>query len=150
MTDIYEAPDMTSQGPLHIELPSRSDAPQLARRALETRCGDALPPGGLQALLLVVSELVTNSVQHGRGGPIQLRISAEPDAIVRGEVLSDGCGPVAIREPSTDPLDGGLGLRLVDALVDSWGVRDGSTNVWFEMTAEREDWTDTSAYLPWI
>jgi anti-sigma regulatory factor (Ser/Thr protein kinase) len=150
MTETNQAPDLASRQLLRIELPPRWDAAQLARRALEARFGDVLRPGGLQALLLVVSELVNNSVQHGRAKPIQLRISADKDAVVRGEILDDGCGAVAIRDPSTNPLDGGLGLRLVDALVDRWGVRDGSTNVWFEMTTERDDWTDTSAYLPWM
>jgi signal transduction histidine kinase len=150
MTETNHAPGLRSPRLLRIELPPRPSPAQFARKALDARFADVLKPGGLQALFLVVSELINNSVQHGCGGPIQLRIRADTDGAVSGEVYNDGRGALAIREPSTDPLDGGLGLRLVDALVDRWGVPAGTTNVWFEMTAEREDWTDTSAYLPWM
>ncbi len=33
---------------------------------------------------------------------------------------------------------GGWGLRLVERLADRWGVAEGSTRVWFELSANAE------------
>jgi hypothetical protein len=38
---------------------------------------------------------------------------------------------VARDRPKTEP--GGWGLHMVEALTERWGVRDGSTHVWFEI-----------------
>lgn len=80
-------------------------------------------------LELVVSELFTNAVVHGRG-PIQARLSVERDC-VRVEIIDHGGGQPRLRPP-TEP--GGWGLRLVDQLADAWGsdVGDGRTLVWAE------------------
>jgi hypothetical protein len=52
-------------------------------------------------------------------------------------VIDDGQGftPSARQKPTTDV--GGWGLHLVETLAERWGVWDGSTHVWLELTADR-------------
>ena len=88
---------------------------------------------------LVVSELVTNAVRHGPGETISLRLVAQPDGVITGEVVDQGDGHAAIdgRDVTTDGLDdgelaeSGRGLLIVDRLATAWGVEPGSTHVWF-------------------
>jgi anti-sigma regulatory factor (Ser/Thr protein kinase) len=84
---------------------------------------------------LVVSELVTNSVRHGPGRPITLKLAASEAGDIAGEVHDDGEGVVALRSADDMPAVGGLGLLLVDSLASDWGVHPGSTNVWFRFEA---------------
>src|SRR4051794_28010979 len=99
------------------------------RRALE-RHVDA---DTVDRLELVVSELVTNAVRHGPHELITLRLAMDPDGSIGGEVEDQGHGVVAIRE--TPPLEGGLGLVVVDQLTSAWGVYPDSTQVWFRLEA---------------
>lgn len=125
---------MSAGDPVSLELSSRPDAARHLRRGLEKQLGPRLSPRGLRDLASVLSELVNNSVIHGPGTPIRVRLEARPDGGVRGEVEDDGNGKVAIREIVDGFGQGGLGLRIVDALVDRWGVYEGSTHIWFEMS----------------
>ena len=87
---------------------------------------------------LLVSELVTNSVQHADIGPddsIQLKLIVG-DNSVRVEVRDDGPSFDAPVKPPPDDADKGWGLFLVEQLADSWGVDDG---VWFEISRRPED-----------
>jgi serine/threonine-protein kinase RsbW len=92
---------------------------------------------------LVVSELVTNSVQHaGLSDDDFVRVGAAiSDGVLRLEVDNPGAsGIIAPRDP--DPERGGLGLRIVKALADAWGVsRKGHTRVWVELAC----WPATDA-----
>jgi anti-sigma regulatory factor (Ser/Thr protein kinase) len=79
--------------------------------------------------VLMTSELITNALRHGTG-EITLRIDVEEDWL-RVEVSDEGNVRVA---PSPEPgAHGGWGLRIVDQLADDWGVREGSTKVWFRL-----------------
>jgi anti-sigma regulatory factor (Ser/Thr protein kinase) len=89
---------------------------------------------------LLVSELVTNSVQHAHVGPedsimLSLRIT---DELVRVEVRDGGPGFDA--PPVAPPLeaDEGWGLFLVEQLADAWGVGDGGDGVWFEIRRQED------------
>ena len=90
----------------------------------------------LSALLLVVTELVTNSVKYGPGRPIRLAIEICGNGALSGRVEDGGSGWVAVRE-NVDPAEGGMGLKLVDSYTDRWGVDEGTTNVWFEVAPPR-------------
>ena len=91
-------------------------------------------------LLLLVSELVSNSVRHAGMSPderIRLRARAD-DACAYVEVCDAGrSGQVPQkRAPQPEVLEpGGLGLVLVDEMADRWGVRrhEDQTCVWFEL-----------------
>jgi anti-sigma regulatory factor (Ser/Thr protein kinase) len=84
---------------------------------------------------MIVTELVTNAVRHGPGGPVELAIEAGGHGL-RGEVVDPGPGiqhaNLGRRRANEE---GGRGLFLVDALSDSWGMSDDSSRVWFEIAA---------------
>jgi len=106
---------------------SVADARWHVRYALETQTD----PGTLADVELVVSELVTNAVRHGPGAVITLRLVTEADGAISGEVVDQGDGVVAIRSHEVGHAEGGMGLPIIDALTDAWGVYPGSTHVWF-------------------
>lgn len=83
-------------------------------------------------VVLVVSELVSNSVRHGSSQDIDVRVTAR-DGWIRVEVTDDGPG-FAVDAPRGD----GLGLSIVERLADRWGMQDGSHRftVWAELAAE--------------
>jgi len=105
------------------------DAPRRARQLLRT-CLDASDVHS-EDVELLVSELVANVVRHA-GTAAALRFSDTGDRI-RVEV-EDGSAhrPVPVTEPG---VHGGYGLRIVEALADSWGIEltDGGKVVWFEL-----------------
>ena len=92
---------------------------------------------------LVVSELVTNSVQHaGLSADDFVRVGAAvSDGVLRLEVDNPGAtGAIARRDPDSE--HSGFGLRIVEALADVWGVsRRGHTRVWVELAC----WPATDA-----
>ena len=116
-----------------MELEPDAQAAAKARQILHSRVADIVPATVLWDLLTVVTELVTNSVRHGPGDPIQVRITVNDDGSVRGEVEDQGDGEVALREMVEDGPGGGMGLHLVQGLTERWAVYEGSTHVWFEM-----------------
>jgi anti-sigma regulatory factor (Ser/Thr protein kinase) len=115
-----------------VELPSSREAPTRARASLRTT-RRVLDDDVHAKLLLVVSELVTNSVKYGPGRPIRVDVQTDGARRVRGEVVDQGDGAelvAAAAPPDDEP--GGRGLRIVDQLA-RWGVYEGSTHVWFEL-----------------
>jgi anti-sigma regulatory factor (Ser/Thr protein kinase) len=108
-------------------------APSEARRFADGVLGRWGVTEGRAPLLLVVSELVTNAVTHGRG-PVELSLALDSSS-VRIEVRDDG----GDGSPALGPLDagpgrlGGRGLRMVEAVTDAWGserLAAGGTLVW--------------------
>ena len=112
---------------LKIELEPTTAAPVEARRAIGDCLGDSLTATTVHELRVVATELVANAVEHGPGEPIQLWIAVEPDGTVRGEVDDRGSGRIALAP-------GGLGLRIVDALADSWAAPEDVGPVRFELS----------------
>jgi anti-sigma regulatory factor (Ser/Thr protein kinase) len=83
---------------------------------------------------MIVTELVSNAVRHGPGGPVELAIESGGYGM-RGEVADPGPGiqhQKLARRRATE--EGGRGLFLVDALSDSWGLSADSSRVWFEIS----------------
>lgn len=115
-------------GAFEHELPRNHDAPWLARRLLGQWFGAELESDELHRAKLLTSELVTNAVLHGRG---RIVLRAELDdlrALI--EVLDGGPG----FEPDARRGDvRGRGLGIVDSESSRWGVRAGTTHVWFEL-----------------
>lgn len=103
------------------------EAPRRARRALEEsvqRC-----PRRDDALLLV-SELVTNAVRHGEGDTLTVAVREEGPRL-RVEVCQSG----GFADVKGRGIDGGRGLRIVEAIATAWGVApgEGEVTVWFEL-----------------
>ncbi|AGP54164.1 ATP-binding protein [Streptomyces rapamycinicus] len=76
-------------------------------------------------VLLVVSELATNAVRHGRvpGRYFEVRIAYDAEKMVGVEVSDPREGLPALAEPTPDD-ESGRGLAIVDALAEAWGVRE--------------------------
>jgi len=119
---------------LKVDISRDRRAPSAARSALDSLTGQ-VNPALLPDAKLLVSELVTNSVKYGGGGPVTLAATSEDPNTLRVEVIDQGVGfvPVARSKPATEV--GGWGLHLVESLSDRWGVHDGSTHVWFEISS---------------
>jgi anti-sigma regulatory factor (Ser/Thr protein kinase) len=117
---------------LNVDIPRDARAPERARRAVE-ELGSAIDPSIQPDVVLLVSELVTNSVKYGADGDLRLQIDAPAPKRLRVEVVNQGDSfePKARSRPRTEP--GGWGLHLVETLTDRWGVHAGSTHVWFEI-----------------
>jgi anti-sigma regulatory factor (Ser/Thr protein kinase) len=119
-------------------LPCDAYAPGAARIVVAQALRDRVADGVLDSALLVVSELVTNSVRHSGAGPedpVIVRIGLSP-ALVRLEVEDAGRGGViAPRLPDPDG-GGGFGLQLVQTISERWGlerVAAGGTLVWAQL-----------------
>ncbi|MFE1369225.1 ATP-binding protein [Streptomyces anulatus] len=100
-------------------------APTVANARDSARCFlESLRPGvtpeTADAVLLVVSELVTNALLHG-GGIYTLRLTAHPDLI---EVAVDDPNPQApcLRAPDLTGATGGFGWPMVNHLARTTAV----------------------------
>lgn len=121
---------------ISLQLPATQHAPARAREAVReaaARCG--VPDDDRWRAELIVTELVTNAIRHGPGGPVELELEPGGSGI-RGEVADPGPGihhQALVRRRATE--EGGRGLFLVDALSDSWGLAADRSRVWFEVSA---------------
>jgi anti-sigma regulatory factor (Ser/Thr protein kinase) len=121
-----------------LPLPPSGQAPGLARQAAR----DALSAWRLEELtetaVLLVSELVTNAIQHASAGgsAIVLRLETAGDWL-RIEVHDpDPCEPAPRLLAGLE--ESGFGLVLVDAMADKWGVRQtvNGKAVWAELDTQ--------------
>jgi anti-sigma regulatory factor (Ser/Thr protein kinase) len=123
-----------------INLPHDASASALARRFIEEN-QDHIRPEVLADAELLVSEIVTNALRHGRPD-ITLALHVDWPRI--GVVVTDG-GHTSLRRPQEFPdadRPDGRGLLIVDAVASSWGIENGTedhgTTVWFEVGADPE------------
>jgi anti-sigma regulatory factor (Ser/Thr protein kinase) len=115
------------------EFPSTPGSVSDARHAFDGVGGELGDPLHMTVVLLV-SELVTNSVRHSKvpGGVIELLASISPER-VRVEVSDDGEG-FDLPPAAHDDEESGRGLHLVQELAHRWGRPTGlRTSVWFEI-----------------
>src|SRR4030081_1845857 len=99
---------------LERKLPASPEAAREARVALG-ELADHVPPRHFNDLRLLVTELVTNSLRHGRLGEddaIHLVVQMEPSTF-RVEVRAPGTGFDAPAPPATPDLGAGWGLYLL-------------------------------------
>ncbi len=125
----------TGPSSLELELQRNAEAPAIARATLSGLCVDLdMSPSEQQTLMLLVSEVVSNAVQHSAGpaeAPVLLAATVGEE-MLKIAVIDAGRGFTPRRE---DPRgDGGYGLYLLDKAASRWGVdRVGATRVWFEL-----------------
>jgi anti-sigma regulatory factor (Ser/Thr protein kinase) len=122
--------------PFAFQLSGGVEACAAARRAVVAGDGD-LPAAVREDVLLLVTELVANALQHGGVGPedqvgVEMRLWPER---VRVEVVDPGTDFAAVRPRPSHADPGGWGLVLVDRIAARWGVGRGPsfTRVWFEI-----------------
>ena len=120
---------MSAPPPECWELTRDSRAAGEARAHVDGHRG-RLGEDGWRRARLLISELATNAVRHGRGR-IELQI-VEEAGHVRFCVRDEGGagGRPEAREPGAD---GGFGMHLVADLSDRWGRGRHGTCVWFEL-----------------
>jgi anti-sigma regulatory factor (Ser/Thr protein kinase) len=117
-----------------FQLSVGSRAPSLARAIVATEIDQELSLSSREILGLLTTELVSNAVRHtGMKADQEIVLRLLNGGKVRVEVVDEG--PGFERKTVDDGENGGYGLKLVDRLASSWGVRaDAGRNiVWFEL-----------------
>lgn len=118
-----------------VTLTADSNAARIGREFVDEHV-DLLPAGMIDDAKLLVSELVTNAVLHGRPD-ITLRLRLGPPSI-GFSVHDDGPSIPSDVASAPDPeATGGRGLMIVDQLASSWGVvvsdPPPGKSVWFRL-----------------
>ncbi|MGH2555761.1 MAG: ATP-binding protein [Actinomycetota bacterium] len=111
----------------------------MARQAIEESLAETIPPTVLSDAKLLVTELVTNSLQHAGLEPDEsISLSVEVDEgseVIRVTVSNPGPGFDLSDAVPTSSGVGGRGLHLVEQVAKRWGLtRDGTTAFWFELS----------------
>ncbi|RSM37934.1 ATP-binding protein [Amycolatopsis balhimycina DSM 5908] len=118
-----------------VALEVTDDLAELARvRAWAERLLQDLPEDQRVDALMVVDELTSNALRHGKP-PRQVRLLRKRDWL--SVEVDDTCiDPACPRPPSSD---GGHGLKLVAAMSVSWGQwqRPTGKTVWAELDLTR-------------
>ncbi|MET9951476.1 ATP-binding protein [Streptomyces sp. NPDC006339] len=127
--------------PIIMRWPQGPKSVPLARRALRKALADWELRDLEDAAALVLSELLTNAVRHGRvpGREIETRFVSNLVGL-RIEVHDASEHRPLMALPAADA-GGGWGLPLVDTLSEKWGVsdREGSGKlVWAELTPQSQ------------
>jgi anti-sigma regulatory factor (Ser/Thr protein kinase) len=113
-------------------LPKSPGSAGAARELLE-RVRPEVPERVFDDARLLISELVSNSIEHVReDGEIEVRVALE-ESVLRVEVLDSGPG---FEYASRDDRDGrGWGLHFAQLLARRWGKdTEDRSRVWFELT----------------
>ena len=121
-----------------FSVPGGKTAAGMARRSvLSAKAG--LPGEIRHRLALLLSELVTNAIQHGGAGPHEMIVVrlASTRSRVRVEVHDPGAKRSGTQNRLED--EGGYGLLLIDRLADGWGrekAPGGGSLAWFELNLD--------------
>jgi anti-sigma regulatory factor (Ser/Thr protein kinase) len=115
-------------------LPPVPESVRTARHYVQRKCLEAqLPPRLCAEAVLLTGEVVSNVVCHART-EAKIRVHVRGDRLeVEVSDFGDSAAAVAPVRPTNR---GGRGLRIIEALATSWGVRRcprGKT-VWFQLT----------------
>jgi PAS domain S-box-containing protein len=115
------------------DIPAELSSVSEARRHATGRLGQWQLDDAALATELIVSELVTNAIRHGRP-PVRLRLVRNTvHNTLTCEVLDAGPAAPHLRHARAGD-EGGRGLFICGELADSWGVRwsDQGKTVWTE------------------
>jgi anti-sigma regulatory factor (Ser/Thr protein kinase) len=118
-------------------------APAFARRFVTRTLADRVSPAVLERAKLVISELVTSSVSHGRvqESHVTVRTFLTGDH-VRLEVQDRGQGGVIAPQPVDAASTAGLALQILQRLSERWGTvcsAAGGTLMWAELSLRPRD-----------
>ncbi|HSR82718.1 MAG TPA: ATP-binding protein [Streptosporangiaceae bacterium] len=111
------------RAPMLAVLPGTPESARAARQLARELLGDEHP--AIETTMLLISELVTNSVMHSRSGEPGGRVTVVLCAGRAGILIqvSDDGGPSepCVSVISAADAEHGYGLLLVDALAERWG-----------------------------
>ena len=110
-------------------------APAKARLECKERTRRVVPAEVASTACLLVSELVTNTIEHGDCRPddtLEVLIDREPDHLRVAVCQREPVGRLEI-EADPEAREGGWGLMLVDKLAEEWGVDPDPNCVWFRL-----------------
>jgi anti-sigma regulatory factor (Ser/Thr protein kinase) len=120
-----------------VTIAGRPERVALARAFAAAVLGHRHPAG--ETAVLLVSELVTNSIRHSASGlpgrMVTVTVLTVGD-VTRVQVTDLSGATVPTPCPGASGLEGGgRGLHLVDALAAHWGFEQdgGHTTTWFEL-----------------
>lgn len=148
-TSVLEAPSPTAAEPtlpaFGMTLRSEPSSVEVARRVTLAwiRCHCRLSDDQVDALLIVMSELCTNAVQHGRRDSFGVRGWMPAAGELRFEV--DDRTPSAPPSPARpdSEAESGRGLFLVNALVEelcgTWGFDEDGSRAWCSLPLPGDD-----------
>lgn len=125
--------------PVELNLPMDLGAPSRARKFIEDVTCRAHGTNVLDEAKLLVSELVTNAVEHG-APPITVRIECDKRNGLKVSVSDHSVAPIEPRQAA--PLDeNGRGLTLVQLISSAWGIEpsEDGKEVWFSIREENPD-----------
>jgi two-component sensor histidine kinase len=100
----------------------------------------AAAEGGVERLVLVFEELVSNAVRHGRP-PVEVMLTATGHCWLLEVTDAAGDTP-PIRDPQRDPALGGLGLSIIARISGDHGwepLGNGRKVVWAQVDYTREE-----------
>lgn len=120
-----------------VHLPTNSKAPELGRDwAVEVlTAAGPMDPGQQDLIEIMVSELVTNVIEHTASAPY---LTARRDARTVVVAVADDDPRSPVVQPFDPAREGGHGLQLIDAWSERWGVDPvvgGGKSVWFTLRA---------------
>ncbi len=114
-------------------LPPAPTSPREARNRAARELAGWGNPESRHAVLLLISELVTNAVIHARS-TVTVDFAVRADGPVRVKVHDESpVRPTARRHHADRP--GGRGMHLLASLAARWGVEESRTgkSIWFEV-----------------
>jgi anti-sigma regulatory factor (Ser/Thr protein kinase) len=133
---MHDADPGSEEGPEWsvMDFPPAPESVRAARQYIQQRCQDGhFPPATCAEAELLIGELVSNVVRH-TGTEARVRVRSSPERL-SVEVRDTG-DPAAAVGPVEPSVRGGRGLRVVEVVATSWGVRRyaGGKVVWFDLS----------------
>ncbi|MGW7342743.1 ATP-binding protein [Streptomyces sp. NPDC054854] len=98
------------------------------RRVLAALLHHLAPDSLVDTAELIVSELVTNAIKHGKG-EVQVSVVLTATHVRLAVSSAHPSGRPALRAAAPDD-ECGRGLALVETLSDEWGTSDAGTETW--------------------
>jgi anti-sigma regulatory factor (Ser/Thr protein kinase) len=104
------------------------------RHAAERHLTASGVDGPIDAIVLMISELLTNALRHG-SPPATISVNTDHHR-VRVAVSDRSPAPPQVM-PMEPTRVGGNGMRIIDSLASTWGFEpvEGGKAVWFEVVA---------------